>query len=439
MSTHSGGYDLMLQFEEDLLSDILARALDDPLTLAAQSPRLVPRQVGFPAPPPNAKTMLWWEQPAFTLAGGAPESVTVAMPVHGGAQHGYSIYTVDGVVEAERAVRLRQSPDGAPYLALSEPAPWNLRLDHLRFSHGNAPVASAVALPNVSGYLVGALSLALQALARAPFSYVPAAPRMAFVSGQAPAADPGATRHLLRLSVGSVQGLRDKDVNGLAIGFMVSGSPGAPGRMTTVLPPRQGHGPIPQWLSALTGGAPPNMALTLSATGLTTAFAQQRETGMLAGEAATPDGGRSRWEWRTLAVELQPGEALLTGEFALDGAAHSVRGVVRCALDTAGRLRVEPISVQGGADATSERLLAYAIADSWKTLLLRLLRAAPAQGAEDRLAPDALAQRLSLPETRVTVATQAAALIVKEGEMTALYGVPQSVVGVAKHVLSKIG
>ena len=441
MSTHSGGYDLMLQFEEDLLNDILARVLDDPLTLAAQSSRVVPRQVGFPAPPPNAKSMLWWEQPAFSVAGAAPDNVTVAVPIHGGAQHGQSIYTVDGVIEVERPVRLRQTSAGAPYLALSEPAPWNLRLDHLHMSHGQTPVAPASALPAVSGYLVGALSIALRALARAPFSYVPAAPRLSLSSTERQArGNPGGAHHLLRLGSGSVQALRSTDVQGLALGFAFAGSSATPGQMTPVLPPREGHGPAPAWLAALTGGVPPNMAITISARGMTTAFAQMRETGMLAGETTGVGGASARWQWQELSVTLQSGAVALTGQFALDGVTLAVRATLRCVLDTAGRLRVETLSVQGEAEGSPDKdTLAAIIAGSWKTLLLRLLRAAPRQGVVDRYAPDALAQRFWIPETQVTVEAQAAALSIEDGEMTALYGVPQSLRGIARQVLSKIG
>lgn len=441
MSTSSGGYDLMLQFEEDLLNDILARALDDPLTLAAQSPRVVPRQVGFPAPPPNAKTMLWWEQPAFTVAQGAPERIDIAVPIHGGAQHGNSIYSVQGVAQVERPVRLRQTASGAPYLALSEPAPWSLRLDHLQFAHGQTPVASTAALPQVGGYLIGALSVALQALARVPFSYVPAAPRLAFPprQGEAPAR-PDPTPHVLRLGSAAVQSLGADGGRGLALGFTFAGSPAPDGQMTPVLPSREGHGASPGWLSALTGGAAPNLALTFSARGMTAAFAQLRETGMLAGETTGPDGARVGWQWRELSIALQPGMALLSGVFALAGATHAIQASVRSALDTAGKLRAEPIAVHGSTiSSNEERALAYAVADSWKTLLLRLLRAGPPQGSPDRFAPDALAQRLWLPETQITVETQAAALTIDDGELTALYGVPQSLAGIARQVLSKIG
>lgn len=440
MSTSSGGYDLMLQFEEDLLNDILARALDDPLTLAAQSPRLVPRQVGFPAPPPNAKTMLWWEQPAFSVARDAPERVDIAVPIHGGAQHGHSIYSVEGVVEVERPVRLRQTPAGAPYLALSEPSPWNLRLDHLHFAHGHTPAAPAAVLPQVGGYLVGALSVALQALARVPFSYVPAAPRLAFPPRQSDApAVPDPTPHILRLGSGVVQPLGSDGTRGLALGFTLAGSPAPTGQMTPVLPPREGHGASPGWLSALTGGAAPNLALTFSARGLTAAFAQLRETGLLAGETTGPGGAHVGWQWHDVGVTLQPGVALLRGTFALAGESHPVQASVRCALDTAGRLRAEPIAVEGSAGSPDEqRALAYAVSDSWKTLLLRLLRAAPRSNTPDRIAPDALAQRLWLPETQITVETQAAALTIEDGELTALYGVPQSLVGIARQVVSKI-
>lgn len=441
MSTSSGGYDLMLQFEEDLLNDILARALDDPLTLAAQSPRLVPRQVGFPAPPPNAKTMLWWEQPAFTVAAGAPERVNISVPIHGGAQHGHSIYSVQGVVQVERPVRLRQTTAGVPFLALSEPAPWSLRLEHLHFSHGQTPVAPTAVLPQVGGYLTGALSVALQALARVPFSYAPIAPSLAFTSSRQDA-PVGASRaaHVLRLGAGAVQPLGANGVQGLALGFTIAGSPAPTGQMTPVLPPREGHGHTPSWLSALTGGSPPNLALTFSARGLTAAFSQMRETGMLAGETVGPDGAQVSWQWQELTVALQPGVALLAGSFARAGVTHSIQASVRCALDPTGRLRAEPIAIQGGAGGPDEeRALAYAVTESWKTLLLRLLRAAPRQGVADRFAPDALAQRLWLPETNITVETQAAAFSIGDGELTALYGVPQSLVGVARQVLSKIG
>lgn len=444
MSTHSGGYDLMLQFEEDLLNDILARALDDPLTLAAQSPRVVPRQVGFPAPPPNAKTMLWWEQPAFSLASDGPaDQVTVAMPIHGGAQAGHSIYTVDGVVEVERGVRLRQTAAGVPYLALSEPAPWNLRLGHLRLQHGKTPVDAAAALPGIGGSLIGALSVAMRALARVPFSYVTEAPRLAFAVEQAPAPERmDAGRPALRLGSSALQTLRAPDVQGLALGFMLAGSAGSsatPGPMTSALPPREGHGVKPGWLAALTGGTPPNMALTFSAHGVTAAFARMSEAGSLAGETTIAGGAVARWRWRELGVAFQPDTTLLSGQFELDGVAVSARASLRSRLDPAtGGLIVEPVSVQArDAGAYGQAEIVAIIADSWKSLALRLLRAAPKQNA-NRYAPDALAQRLWLPETRITVETQAAALNILDGEMTLLYAVPQSLRGIARQVLSKI-
>jgi hypothetical protein len=443
MSTHGGGYDLMLQFEEDLLNDILARALDDPLTLAAQSPRVVPRQVGFPAPPPNAKTMLWWEQPAFSLAGGASDQVTVAMPIHGGAQAGHSIYTVDGVVEVERGVRLRQTAAGVPYLALSEPAPWNLRLDHLRLQHGKTPMNAAAALPGIGGTLIGALSVAMGALARVPFSYVTEAPRLAFPVEQTPAPEtPHAGRPVLRLGSSALQTLRAPDVQGLALGFMFAGSSGAsatPGPMTPALPPREGHSAKPGWLAALTGGTPPNMALTFSAHGITAACAQMSEAGALAGETTLAGGAVARWRWRELSVAFQPDATLLSGQFELDGDAVSARASLRCRLEPAtGGLIVEPVTVQAhDAGAYGQAEIVAIIADSWKSLVLRLLRATPKQNA-NRYAPDALTQRLWLPETRITVETQAAALNILDGEMTLLYAVPQSLRGIARQVLSKI-
>ncbi|HKV83178.1 MAG TPA: hypothetical protein VJN88_01385 [Ktedonobacterales bacterium] len=440
MSTHSGGYDLMLQFEEDLLNDILARALDDPLTLAAQSPRVVPRQVGFPAPPPNAKTMLWWEQPAFTVASGGADQVTVAMPIHGGAQVGHSIYTVDGVVEVERGARLRRTSAGVPYLALSEPSPWNLRLGHLRVQHGKTPVDPASVLPGIGGNLIGALTVATQALARVPFSYVTEAPRLAFPVEQPSAPErPNASRPVLRLGSGALQTLRTPDVQALALGFTLAGSSATPGPMATALPPRAGHGAKPGWLAALTGGTTPNMALTFSAHGITAAFAQMSDAGPLAGEAVTSGGATARWRWRTLSVAFQPDATLLSGQFELDGAAVSARATLRCRLNqTTGGLIVEPVSVQASdPGAYGQAEIVAIIAESWKSLLLRLLRAAPRQDA-NRYAPDALTQRLWLPETRITVETQAAALTVLEGEMTLLYAVPQSLRGIARQVLSKI-
>src|SRR5215813_15172457 len=105
---NTGSYDVLLQFQPDVLNELIARVLDDPLTTALQSPFFVPKQLAFPPPPQQPKVLLWWEQPSFSVEdrGSTTPSVAVTVPVHGGVQVQSSIYSVEGEVQIGRPARL---------------------------------------------------------------------------------------------------------------------------------------------------------------------------------------------------------------------------------------------------------------------------------------------------------------------------------------------
>src|SRR5262249_62133456 len=99
----------------------------------------------------------------------------------------------------------------------------------------------------------------------------------------------------------------------------------------------------------------------------------------------------------------------------------------------------QPHAVSLAAGAAAEPLIGGAITASWKALLLRVLRARPAQlGARDRHPPEVLVQRFLLPETSIAVEVAAAALLLSEGELTVLYAVPQSLEHIVGQVISQI-
>src|SRR5262249_49695571 len=172
MMPHTGDYDVMLQFEQDLLNDILARVLDDPLTLALGSPRVLQRRLAYPMLPPNARVLLWWDQPAYMLEGSStPEAVIVSLPVHGGIRQQQTIYSVDGVVQVSRPVQVSTDAAGTIYLALQSAHLAQINLAHLRFHRAKAPQPTHAVLVGAQADLVAALLLLLPQLATVPVSY----------------------------------------------------------------------------------------------------------------------------------------------------------------------------------------------------------------------------------------------------------------------------
>jgi len=79
---NTGGFEVMLQFKQDILNDILVRVLNESLisNLSLKSP--ISRLIDEPVPPTQVK--VWWDKPELELDD--DDSISLSVEVTGGAR-----------------------------------------------------------------------------------------------------------------------------------------------------------------------------------------------------------------------------------------------------------------------------------------------------------------------------------------------------------------
>jgi hypothetical protein len=429
----TGGYDVMLQFQPDVMNDVLVRVLDDPLTVVLQSSLFLPKQITFPLPPQQCQTMIWWEQPAYAIEdGGAPNVVTVSVPVHGGVQAHNAIYTLDGEVRVGRQARIAFDTAGTPYLALDDPHAGSLDLQRLRFSYAGTPEPSHTVLSGGGAYLASAFLVLLRTLAKVPFSYMMDSPRLRHPSQLSDSTGAPPPPYTLALRSVEAHILKARGTAVVSIGMSLTGATCDPTAMASAFPQSSGPNALQRAMSGFLRAGAPNAALTLTASGLSYLFNQLRPLGALEGvyrEAPSPRAAPAqeiRWRWDTLTVRFQPGITSLSGNFIINGIANAIQADLTCSLDASGRLRVAARGVRIGTGAPADAVMTNTVVASWKTLLLRLVRAGPKPGERDHHDADVPVQRFVVPETQISVEAPAHTLLIEDGTLTLAYAVPRS-------------
>jgi hypothetical protein len=121
---NTGGFDVMLQFKQDIINDILVRVLNESLITNLHLKSPLSRLIDEPLPPTQVK--VWWDKPELELDD--DDSINLSVEVTGGARQLATERNleVDGSVSITRKALLATDEMGAPCLSLETPQPRDL-------------------------------------------------------------------------------------------------------------------------------------------------------------------------------------------------------------------------------------------------------------------------------------------------------------------------
>jgi hypothetical protein len=409
----TGSYDIVFQFRQDVVNDVIRRQLADPTTTNPRSPRFLPRQLVQQQLPGQIQSLLSWGDPAIDL----DEADTLVASVE--LSGGFRPPVVERNLSLAATARMRIYPlftldeVGAPYVTAHPASADTLELAGSKVSYAVAAVPLPLGraeLSQIVGSLLPFVSRALLTpLSELPLTYAPeslipfvrdyvtvsVAEATTVHGAEAPAASPAGT---------GVQVLAAREAQVVAAGVTVAGARQAiAGERIGLALPLSGEG---------------NAAITITDAGMNAILNRLGASGGLGGTIHDPTSGRAiDWRWDSLACAFASGMVTLTGQLRVDGATHDVRAELLCALDASGRLTLTP---RAGIAADP---IGAVVADSWQTLLRAILTVNHAMqtgaGGDPRLV-----QRFRIPGTSITEAAAATALRCDPGELTLVYALP---------------
>jgi hypothetical protein len=130
---NTGGFDVMLQFKQDIINDILVRVLNESLITDLHLKSPLNRLIDEPVPPTQVK--VWWDKPEIELDDA--DSISLSVDVTGGARQlvtGRNL-SVDGSVSITRKAQFTANEIGVPYLHLESPQPFDLQMSKLKVTY----------------------------------------------------------------------------------------------------------------------------------------------------------------------------------------------------------------------------------------------------------------------------------------------------------------
>src|SRR5712691_11281635 len=130
---NTGGFDVMLQFKQDIINDILVRVLNESLITDLHLKSPLTRLIDEPVPPTQFK--VWWDKPEIELDDA--DSISLSVNVTGGARQlvtGRNL-SVDGSVSITRKAQYAPNEIGVPYLHLESPQPFDLHMSKLKVTY----------------------------------------------------------------------------------------------------------------------------------------------------------------------------------------------------------------------------------------------------------------------------------------------------------------
>jgi hypothetical protein len=412
---NTGGYDVVVQFRSDVISDILTRLLGDATTQDATSSIYVPRQIVYPPAPLQPQAMLWWDAPKVTVTDGEHASLSVA--VNGGVRQAANamdtgrIGTVSGTLTGQMRPVLAEAA-GVPHLSLTlhTPDPRGLRV---KYGESNAlplvgiggtarPLGDAIveslARDMLASTMVDTLLRGLlAALGRLPLVYGLGLTAVETARG-------GATLRVF--------GPEDSSI--VAIATLLPGMKGDAARIENALAARKDS----------------NVAVTVTSVAATAAAMRMLAAGQIMRTVRTPDG-TSEVRLSSLGVQARDDQLSLAAHLSSGPVSGTASAAVTLAPDrNAGRLQIAVASASleldtlragssVGADTAAQRGQAtlQAVAGSlgvafWGETLAALLGGRYADG-ELELAPV-----LGVPGSSVRVVAKLAAVELREGQLT---------------------
>ncbi len=298
-----GGFDVVTQLREDVVSDILTRLLGDASTRDPTSSSYVPGQLIYPPPPLEPEAMLWWDEPKVTLKDG--EHATLSVALHGGVRQAPSamdagrIGTVSGTLTA-RVRPVLGVTAGAAHLALALDA---LDLGGLRVKYGESNALPLIGIGGTAEPLRDAIvesvvrdvlsSTMLDALLRGLMTAMGRQPLVYGMGVTAVQTAVQTARNAAALRIFSSQG-----GTVVAIGAPLPGMVGDASRLENALDKRTDS----------------NVAIAASPVTLTAVMMQLLSTGKIARQIRTESGVEARLE--SIGVQAHAGYLTLTAHLA---------------------------------------------------------------------------------------------------------------------------
>src|SRR6266568_2168642 len=261
---NTGGFEVMLQFKQDILNDILVRVLNESLisNLSLKSP--ISRLIDEPVPPTQVK--VWWDKPELELDD--DDSISLSVEVTGGARQLVTErnLSVEGSVSITRKALLATDEIGALSLSLESPQPFDLQMHKLKVTYPGSkwsPLLSRIDPTRETTILRPLLTLALLIpLSQLPLSYNLKSLPMRLL---APNSSPAPTEWSIPVTTAMMRVLKEADA--VAIGLSLTQTLCDSTQMTTAFPEE----------------VKSNAALTLTSIGINNLLGQLRRQGALTG------------------------------------------------------------------------------------------------------------------------------------------------------------
>ncbi len=410
--TNTGGFEVMLQFTQEIVNDIFVRVLNESLVTNLHLKSPISRLIDEPLPPTQVKA--WWDKPELELD--ADDSISLSVDVTGGARQLLTQRNleVDGSVSITRKALLATDDMGELYIHLEAPKLLDLHMSKLKVTYPGStwpPLLSAIDPTRETTILRPLLTKTLmEPLSQLPLSYkVKSLPLHFPVSDTSTSRTPTimSSEWHIPVTTASVSVLKTKQADAVAMGLSLTYNRCDPTQMTIAFPKE----------------AKSNAALTLTSMGMNNIIGQLRRRGALKGiiPSSSSGGAPVNWQWEVLSVHCHEGYISLTGNFRRNATFTRVTADLKCSLDRDGALVIILRSTN------TDTLTAKTVVDSWSKVLRMILRARAKDQQDDKNKDwHKLFQCFAIAGTQIEVETPADDILIEEGTFTVLYHVPQT-------------
>jgi hypothetical protein len=410
--TNTGGFDVMLQFTQEVVHDIFVRVLNESLVTNLHLKSPISRLIDEPLPPTQVKA--WWDKPELELDD--DDSISLSVDVTGGARQLLTQRNleVDGSVSIKRKALLATDEMGELYIHLEAPKLLDLHMSKLKVTYPGStwpPLLSAIDPTRETTVLRPLLTKTLlEPLSQLPLSYkVKSLPLRFPVSDTFNSRTPTtmSSEWHIPVTMASVHIVKTKQADAVAIGLSLTNNRCDPQQMTIAFPKE----------------AKSNAALTLPSMGMNNIIGQLQRRGVLEGVIPSASSGEApvNWQWEVLSVHCHEGYISLTGNFRRNTTLTHVTADLECSLDRDGTLVIVLRSTN------TDTLTTKTVVDSWYEVLRMILRARAKDQQDDKNEDwHKLYQCFTIVGTQIEVETPAEDIIIEEGSFTVLYHVPQT-------------
>ncbi len=410
---NTGGFDVMLQFKQDIINDILVRVLNESLITNLHLKSPLSRLIDEPVPPTQVK--VWWDKPELELDDA--DSISLSVEVTGGARQLVTERTlsVDGSVSITRKALVATEEKGAPYLSLESPQPFDLHMSKLKVTYEGSKwpeLLSRIDPTRETTVLRPLLTMALML----PLSQLPLSYNVESLPLHILAPNSSSTPSEWNIPVTTAMMRVLKQADAVAMGLSWTGTRCDHTQMTTAFPEE----------------VKSNAALTLTSRGLNNIIGQLRRRGALEGViTSSSKEAPVNWQWEVLTIQCHQGYISLTGNFRRNAIPIRVIADLKCSLDRNRSLTITPLAINTHAPTTET------IVSSLYEVLRMILRARAKNTRDDDSQEwGKLFQCFTIPGTPIEVEAPADDILIEEGTFTLLYDVPQTLKGFQAEVPS---